>query len=78
MALKWAIFITQPEAGLFAEQTKKRSMTSSLPRKSKLESHACIVGAGGVGRCRYQREVALEIVVEVEREHTAVGVVGAE
>lgn len=30
MALKWAIFITQPEAGLFAEQTKKRSDDSKF------------------------------------------------
>lgn len=36
------------------------------------------MGAGGVGVGGYQREVALEIVVEVKGQHAAVGVVSAE
>ena len=49
-----------------------------LPGQGKLQSHARIMGAGGVGGRRYQREVALVIIVEVQCEHAAVSVVGLE
>ena len=44
----------------------------------ELQRHARIMCRCRVGRCRYQREVALEVVVEVQGEHAAVCVVGAE
>lgn len=49
-----------------------------LSGQSELQRKASIMSRCGVGRCRYQREVALEIVVEIQGEHAAVGVVGTE
>lgn len=49
-----------------------------LPGQGELERHTRIMRRCRVGRCGYQREVALIIVVEVKGEHAAVGVVCAE
>lgn len=48
------------------------------PGQGEFQRHSCIMCAGRIGIGRYQREVALIVVVEVQREHAAVGVVGAE